>query len=344
MGSEPDDDARSFGSEPDFAAMYSLRIASETDAGPSPTGHVFDELLEDPPRPFDHDLREAEATSLQALLDGFDTLLRREDDDEDDDDEGEGRGQEETTGVRDASRPRRVRSDRQNEMVPVPELARRWRRITRRDALHDAGSTRGATSGPAQGVVWVPTPPVRDAASTSGPKHSDPIVATSSSSPWIDAMAGPAGEWWCAATDAPGFFTVTGHARDVHSRVPYLGGDTDADDGDDVETFVTDAGSESNDEESLESRRWSRGVPSIDPKSVIALDIAFTRGEVHAGEVEPRPAAMRHTTHDVVVFDDDGAMKNLWGTAPKETWSECSEFSEAGSDDLRVYGLDSQGS
>jgi hypothetical protein len=45
-----------------------------------------------------------------------------------------------------------------------------------------------------------------------------------------------------------------------------------------------------------------------------------------------------------VVFDDDGAMKNLWGTAPKETWSECSEFSEAGSDDLRVYGLDSQGS
>jgi hypothetical protein len=53
---------------------------------------------------------------------------------------------------------------------------------------------------------------------------------------------------------------------------------------------------------------------------------------------------MRHTTHDVVVFDDDGAMKNLWGTAPKETWSECSEFSEAGSDDLRVYGFDSQGS
>ena len=48
MGSEPDDDARSFGSEPDFAAMSSLRIASETDAGPSPTGHVFDELLEDP--------------------------------------------------------------------------------------------------------------------------------------------------------------------------------------------------------------------------------------------------------------------------------------------------------
>ena len=150
MGSEPDDDARSFGSEPDFAAMSSLRIASETDAGPSPTGHVFDELLEDPPRPFDHDLREAEATSLQALLDGFDTLLRREDDDEDDDDEGEGRAAE-TTGVRDASRPRRVRSDRQNEMVPVPELARRWRRITRRDALNDAGSTRGATSGQVAG-------------------------------------------------------------------------------------------------------------------------------------------------------------------------------------------------
>ena len=166
MGSEPDDDARSFGSEPDFAAMSSLRIASETDAGPSPTGHVFDELLEDPPRPFDHDLREAEATSLQALLDGFDTLLRREDED-DNDDEGEGRAAE-TTGVRDASRPRRVRSDRQNEMIPVPELARRWRRITRRDALNDAGSTRGATSGQVSGVVWVPAPPVTDAASTSG--------------------------------------------------------------------------------------------------------------------------------------------------------------------------------
>jgi hypothetical protein len=338
MGSEPDDDARSFGSEPDFAAMSSLRIASETDAGPSPTGHVFDELLEDPPRPFDHDLREAEATSLQALLDGFDTLLRREDDDEED--EGEGRAGE-TTGVRDASRPRRVRSDRQNEMVPVHELARRWRRITRRDALNDAGSTREATSGQVPGVVWVPAPPVTDAASTSGPGD-DGVVASSSSSPWIDAMDGPAGEWWCDATDAPGFFTLTGHARDVHGCVPYLGRDTDADDGDDVETFVTDAGSESNDESpdgGSEARRWSRGVPSIDPKSVIALDIAFMRGEVHAGEVEPRPAAMRRSTHDVVVFDDDGAMKNLWGTAPKETWSECSEFSEAGSDELRVYGL-----
>ena len=53
MGSEPDDDdARSFGSEPDFAAMSSLRISSGTDAGPSPNGgHVFDELLDDPPGP-----------------------------------------------------------------------------------------------------------------------------------------------------------------------------------------------------------------------------------------------------------------------------------------------------
>ena len=68
MGSEPDDDdARSFGSEPDFAAMSSLRISSGTDAGPSPNGgHVFDELLDDPPRPFDHDLREAEAEQLKA--------------------------------------------------------------------------------------------------------------------------------------------------------------------------------------------------------------------------------------------------------------------------------------
>ena len=130
MGSEPDDDdARSFGSEPDFAAMSSLRISSGTDAGPSPNGgHVFDELLDDPPRPFDHDLREAEATSLQALLDRFEELLRRDGGEGDEDDDGGERRREETE--RDPSRrPRRVRSDRQNDMVPVAELARRWRRV-----------------------------------------------------------------------------------------------------------------------------------------------------------------------------------------------------------------------
>ena len=55
---------------------------------------------------------------------------------------------------------------------------------------------------------------------------------------------------------------MTGHARDVHSCVPYLGGDTDADDGDDVETFVTDAGSESNDE-------LVSGVEAMEPRGAV---------------------------------------------------------------------------
>ena len=217
MGSEPDDDdVRSFGSEPDFAAMSSLRISSGTDAGPSPNGgHVFDELLDEPPRPFDHDLREAEATSLQALLDRFEELLRRDGGEGDEDDDGGERRREETE--RDPSRrPRRVRSDRQNDMVPVAELARRWRRV---GFVPAPGSRRRASITPSIGVQWVPAPPETRAGQ---PRRRDPHAAAaaaddddddepaSSSSPWIEAMRGAAGEWWCDAEKAPGFFTVTG--------------------------------------------------------------------------------------------------------------------------------------
>ena len=218
MGSEPDDDdVRSFGSEPDFAAMSSLRISSGTDAGPSPNGgHVFDELLDEPPRPFDHDLREAEATSLQALLDRFEELLRRDGGEGDEDDDGGERRREETE--RDPSRrPRRVRSDRQNDMVPVAELARRWRRV---GFVPAPGSRRRASTTPSIGVQWVPAPPETRAGQ---PRRRDPHAAAadddddddddepaSSSSPWIEAMRGAAGEWWCDAEKAPGFFTVIG--------------------------------------------------------------------------------------------------------------------------------------
>ena len=362
MGSEPDedDDARSFGSEPDFAAMSSLRISSGTDAGPSPNGgHVFDELLDDPARPFDHDLREAEATSLQALLDRFEELLRRDGGEGDEDDDGGERRREETE--RDPSRrPRRVRSDRQNDMVPVAELARRWRRV---GFVPAPGSRRRASTTPSIGVQWVPAPPETRA---EHPRRRDPHAAAaaddddddddepaSSSSPWIEAMRGPAGEWWCDGEKAPGFFTVTGRGYGV-TRMDAGGGerrgranddeggeeDGDAAGEEEIETiedvFAIDRSGATDEDDESDARRWRLGAPCLNPRTVIALDLAFARDEVGAGEVEPRPASL------VVPGDDSDELElsALWGTAPvRGGWSEGSEWSEAGSEEREAYVL-----
>ena len=76
MASESDDDARSFGSEPDLSAMSALRVTTE--AGSSAFAHVFDELLEDTPRGFGHDLEAADTARLQAALEGDEALLEVE--------------------------------------------------------------------------------------------------------------------------------------------------------------------------------------------------------------------------------------------------------------------------
>ena len=366
MGSEPDDDddddddddARSFGSEPDFADMSTLRISSGTDAGPSPNGgHVFDELLDDPPRPFDHDLREAEATSLQALLDRFEELLRRDGGEGDEDDDGGERRREETQ--RDPSRrPRRVRSDRQNDMVPVAELARRWRRV---GFVPAPGSRRRASMTPSIGVQWVPAPPETRAEQPrgdDGDDDDDDDEPASSSSPWMEAMRGPAGEWWCDQEKAPGFFTVTGRgygvARDEGGEEDSLDARMGEDEVDETdEAFATDRsfiGATEDDDDECDARRWRLGAPCLDPRTVIALDLAFARGEVGAGGVEPRPvsADLGRVAGGASVgsgSDDDDddvnlGLSALWGTAPgRGGWSEGSEWSEAGSDEREAYEL-----
>ena len=356
MGSEPydddddddDDDARSFGSEPDFADMSTLRISSGTDAGPSPNGgHVFDELLDDPPRPFDHDLREAEATSLQALLDRFEELLRRDGGKADEDDDG-GESRREETQRDPLRRPRRVRSDRQNDMVPVAELARRWRRV---GFVPAPGSRRRASTTPSIGVQWVPAPPETRAEQPRGDDDDDDDddddESASSSSPWMEAMRGPAGEWWCDAEKAPGFFTVTGRGYCVMCEEGGGEDSLDARMGED-ETFAIDRSSGATDEDDeSDARRWRLGAPCLDPRTVIALDLAFARGEVGAGGVEPRPvsADLGRVAGGASVGSGDDDDDNLglsapWGTAPgRGGWSEGSEWSEAGSDEREAYEL-----
>ena len=68
-----DDDGHSFGSEPDFAAMSSLRLV-EDDPGPSGT-HVFDEIHDDAPRDFGHELEVADGERLRAALEAFEDAV-----------------------------------------------------------------------------------------------------------------------------------------------------------------------------------------------------------------------------------------------------------------------------
>ena len=68
-----DDDGRSFGSEPDFAAMSNLRLV-EDDPGPSGT-HVFDEIHDDAPRDFGHELEIADGERLRAAFEAFEDAV-----------------------------------------------------------------------------------------------------------------------------------------------------------------------------------------------------------------------------------------------------------------------------
>ena len=166
-------------------------------------------------------------------------------------------------------------------------------------------------------------------------------------------MRGPAGEWWCDGEKAPGFFTVTGRGYGV-TRMDAGGGERRGranddeggeEDGDvageeETETiedvFAIDRSGATDEDDESDARRWRLGAPCLDPRTVIALDLAFARDEVGAGEVEPRPASL-------VCSDDDSdelELSALWGTAPvRGGWSEGSEWSEAGSEEREAYVL-----
>ena len=126
-----DDDGHSFGSEPDFAAMSSLRLVGD-DPGPSGT-HVFDEIHDDAPRDFGHELEVADGERLRAALEAFEDAVY---------DDGAGGASSANDpgsgpvaaagGVRAnpasaRAKPRRVHADRQTTR-PVLEQAREYER------------------------------------------------------------------------------------------------------------------------------------------------------------------------------------------------------------------------
>ena len=364
MASESDDDARSFGSEPDFGAMSALRVTTE--AGSSAFAHVFDELLEDTPRGFGHDLEAADTARLQAALDAFDerVYLEREDSDPD----------EAARSPERRARPRRVQADRQTTR-PVGEQAREWRATVphvraRGRALLPPTSMRDPLA--LEGVHAVPapaTPSTRAADHDADLDHPDPA-------PWIRAMDANPGEWWGTLEDAPRLVVRGCAASPSDHPPPFPDPDEEifAAHGELVETFAEDFWSKrvrdgdgdvgdgdtsyptSPSPSPRERRRIAAGLPSIDPRVVIALDLAFARGALKAGEAEP-PADPTLGSERAIVFgsDDEDEGRRPTGetrggkTAPRgetvASWSQSesgevsntSEWSDANSEELRYW-------
>ena len=349
MASESDDDARSFGSEPDFGAMSALRVTTE--AGSSAFAHVFDELLEDTPRGFGHDLEAADTARLQAALDAFDerVYLEREDSDPDE----AARSPERRPG------PRRVHADRQTTR-PVGEQAREWRATVphlraRGRALLPPTSTRDPLA--LEGVHAVPAPATPSTRAT----ENDPELDHPDAAPWIRAMDGNPGEWWGTLEHAP-TLVVRGRAASPSDHPPPF---PDPDEeifaahGELVETFAEDLWSERGDGDGngdgdgdgdapsspspspRERRRIAAGLPSIDPRVVIALDLAFARGALKAGEAEPPPDPTLGSER-VVAFDwddEDEETTAIRSARPSGSGdvSDASEWSDANSEELRYW-------
>ena len=310
MGSEPDDDdARSFGSEPDFAAMSSLRISSGTDAGPSPNGgHVFDELLDDPPGPSTTTFARRRRRRCRRCWTGSRSSCAAT----------VGRATKMTTAVRDGER-----EDGAGPIAPAPagSLGPAERHGARRGARAKASRRVRTRAGFAPALdhavdqcQWVPAPPETRAGQ---PRRRDPHAAAaddddddddepaSSSSPWIEAMqAAPRG---VVVRRGEGAGVLHGHrtrvrrdadrcarSRTFDERRRGRRGGTGTRPVDETtrrsDTFaVAHSCAATDEDDESDARRWRLGVPCLDPETVIALDLAFARGEVCAGEVEPRP-------------------------------------------------------
>ena len=217
--------------------MSALRVTTE--AGSSAFAHVFDELLEDTPRGFGHDLEAADTARLQAALDAFDerVYLEREDSDPDE----AARSPERRPG------PRRVHADRQTTR-PVGEQAREWRATVphlraRGRALLPPTSTRDPLA--LEGVHAVPAPATPSTRAT----ENDPELDHPDAAPWIRAMDGNPGEWWGTLEHAP-TLVVRGRAASPSDHPPPF---PDPDEeifaahGELVETFAEDLWSERGD-------------------------------------------------------------------------------------------------
>ena len=282
-----DDDGRSFGSEPDFAAMSDLRLV-EDDPGPSGT-HVFDEIHDDAPRDFGHELEVVDGERLRAALEAFEDAVYADgaggapDADDLGSEPNAAVGGAWTAPAAAPAKPRRVHADRQTTR-PVLEQAREWRRLAphlRVRGASVASAPRGA--GDVEGVQMVAMP----AAPAGAQREVTGSSADDDAAPWrLDS----AGEWWGESAA----LRVRGReARLAVCECPLAAGAEEevfAEDGELVETFADDTthltrtyGSESDERA---ARRRAAGLPCVDPRVVLALDRAFLRGELRAGEAE----------------------------------------------------------
>ena len=341
MASESSDsDVRSFGSEPDFAAMGDLVI--DDDPGPS-SSHVFYEINDDSPREFGHDL---EIKGGERLREAFETF----------DDAVYGDGE---LGSRDLdvtptpesnpsdvpTKPKRVHADRQTTR-PVVVQAREWRmsaphlRVRGRASFPSTSRTETVDDpSTLEGVQIVPGP------IDGTPQESSNVpgsIPNDDDAPWRtnEAEQNLQPEWWGQTpvlavlgekatlyseteTDKVDLaeMNVDGsvHTDTSPATTPTQPEEIFAVDGDIIETYADDTrrrdGETNSYGESLaaastnarETRRRAVSLPSVDPRVVLALDHAFFRGDVNAGGVEPVPAGLLSgaTTRSTVIDDEE---------------------------------------
>ena len=297
-----DDDGRSFGSEPDFAAMSNLRLV-EDDPGPSGT-HVFDEIHDDAPRDFGHELEIADGERLRAAFEAFEDAVYADgaggasnaDDLESPPNATAGGARTDRNAA--PAKPRRVHADRQTTR-PVLEQAREWRRLA--PHLRVRGSAIECAprdAGDVEGVQMIVMP----AAPASTQREVPGSSADDDAAPWrLDS----AGEWWGQSASLrvrgreapklrapPGPFSAgaEGAEEEVFAQNGELV-ETFADDtparGERRELMGASYGNQSDFHASERAaRRRAAGLPCVDPPVVLALDRAFLRGEIRAGEVE----------------------------------------------------------
>ena len=289
-----DDDGHSFGSEPDFAAMSSLRLV-EDDPGPSGT-HVFDEIHDDAPRDFGHELEVADGERPRGVggVRGRRVRRRRRGarartiPDRARSRSREARGR--TASAR--AKPRRVHADRQTTR-PVLEQAREWRALAPHLRVRGARVALGAARvfgrrvcGRADG---------RHAARAGDARAS--ARRTRVRAPTTTPRRGA----WTRRASGGAELELRVRGREARLAVcecPLAAGAEEevfAEDGELVETFAEhplvrargrrlvrafgDGDAPSSPSPSpRERRRIAAGLPSIDPRVVIALDLAFARG------------------------------------------------------------------
>jgi len=307
--------------------MPALRIATEAVPRDETTSSapLYDTLGDDTPRGLYRDLEEAETARTQAALDAFEDGLYAD-------------GADAGGGPEDADedvppivggtvfKPQRARADRQTTR-PLREQIEEWRGMmpharVRGVAVGVVARDDAVDATDLEGVQFIPREARGDDddAGTSRPAETSAPApaAAAAATPWLAALDGGVREWWGRASDAPGL-EVIGHACATRKSPPppppeEEEEETFAEDGTIEEIYAGGADESASDPVARElsavldarrdHRRFEAGLPSLDPLEVIALDVAFDRGEVKAGEVEPAPK-LGDGDAQVIVFDDE---------------------------------------